>query len=156
MLASALLVATGCSRQEFEDRTAVVELDGRADHFEVASCGLDDTTAFVVGRADDGTVLQAVVGVEGPEDLDGVPASTAITVGSADRELAASGAEAWERRGGSGRPPGTITSARIRGSRIQVGGELESVATDGSSAPPATPGETIRFSLDARCDEVDG
>ena len=78
MLASALLVATGCSRQEFEDRTAVVELDGRADHFEVASCGLDDTTAFVVGRADDGTVLQAVVGVEGPEDLDGVPASTAI------------------------------------------------------------------------------
>ncbi len=131
----------------------MVTVDGDAATYQVVSCGLDGSTVFVVGRSERGAVLQAVVGVQGPDDLDGVVTATAVTVGTADSELAASGADSWERRGMTGRPPGLITSARIRGSRIQVGGDFESVDTDGTSTPPTSPGSLLSFALDARCDE---
>ena len=69
----------GCSRSEFEDRTAVVVLDGSRETYEVQACGLDGQTVFVVAEAPGGAVLQGVMGLE-DDDKTGVPASTGLTV----------------------------------------------------------------------------
>ena len=157
--AAALLLVVagvaGCSRSEFEDRTAVVSVGGSSQTYEVDSCGLDEQTVFVVARADDGAVVQAVMGLE-DDDKTGIPASTGITIDldptSEDTRVAAFGAESWERRGSVGAPPGSITSAKLRGSRIQFAGTV--VPVDAKDVP-VPDGEPQSFSLDARCDEVD-
>ena len=99
-------VLTGCGGPEFPDKAAVVTLGGDRRSFVVDSCGLDRRTLFVVGRADDGAVVQAVVGLEADRET-GVPASTGITVDldpqREDTRVAAFGAEAWERRGATAR-----------------------------------------------------
>lgn len=150
---AALLAAAACGREPaFEDRTARVTLDGTTTTFEVDGCLLDGQTAYVVGRSDDGATLQAVVGVE--DDLaTGVPGSTGVSViGARDTpSVAAFGPEAWVRRGQEGDPPGTITSARIRGSRIQAAGEAPEV---GAGDRPVGD-RTYALSFDARCDETD-
>ncbi|MGN6695411.1 MAG: hypothetical protein ACTHN0_14640, partial [Aquihabitans sp.] len=69
----------GCSKNEFEDRTAVVRVGGAMQTYEVESCGLDEQTVFVVGRADDGAIVQGVMGLK-KDDKTGIPASTGITV----------------------------------------------------------------------------
>ena len=153
--ALALLGATaGCSKDEFEDRTAVITVGGSSQTYEVDACGLDGQTVFVVARADDGAIAQGVMGLE-DDDETGVPASTGITVdldpGSDDTRVAAFGEEAWERRGSTGEAPGTIASAKLRGSRIQFSGEVVPVDADDVPVPDA---EASTFSLDARCDEV--
>jgi hypothetical protein len=147
--------AARCARNEFEDRTAVVTVDGTAADFDVASCGLDGQTLFVVARADDGAVVQAVVGLAA-DDQTGITASSGITV---DRDpttdtsrVAAFGAESWERRGKAGTPPGTIRSARLRGSRIQL--TASAVAVDAQDRP-VDRAEPVELSFDARCDETD-
>ena len=165
-LAALLAVATGCSRNEFEDRTAVLVVGGESTTLAVDSCGLDGTTVFVVGRGPGGVVVQAVVGVEDDERT-GIPASTGLTVDGASwanetpnsgvlaDSYGASGAESWSRRGQSGRAPGSITSAVIRGSRIQVAGRLEPLTPDGTVVPGrASDVPRIPFRLDARCDEA--
>lgn len=166
----------GCGRKEFADRTARVTVDGATTEYQVDSCGRDQSTVFVVGRADGGRILQAVVGLR-PDNRTGIPASTGITLtgvevartsttssaatGSAASgssvpavaELAAFGAESWARRGETGDPPGRIASARVRGSRIQVSGDLEPAPSPdaaGSAEPVRIP-----FTLDARCDRTD-
>ena len=152
----ALALVAGCGRDEFDDRTARVALGGRTTTFELDSCGLDGTTAYVVGRSDDGTVLQAVVGVEGDDGTTGVPASTGLTVAPRDTDaMVAFGAEAWTRRGESGEPPGRITSARIRGSRIQAEGEAVPVDDDGRPLDRPATANPVDVSLDARCDDPD-
>jgi hypothetical protein len=143
----------GCGIGEFEDRTAVVEVDRSTRTFEVDSCGLDGRTVFLVARDDDGTILQAVVGLEDDSD-DGIVASTGVTIDAdpdrLDTRSAAFGPEAWARRGETGAPPGRIDSARLRGSRIQFDGQL--VALDAFDDP--VPGAELQpFSVDARCDE---
>ncbi len=146
------LAALGCGREApFPDRTARVTLDGATTTFAVDACVLDGQTAYVVGRADDGQVVQAVVGVEGDGET-GVPASTGLTVMDGDTGVAAFGAEAWARRGEAGEPPGTVTSARIRGARIQARGRA--VPVDGADRPRA--GSEVEVAFDARCDERDG
>lgn len=146
----------GCSRNEFEDKTAVVKVGGSTQTYQVDSCGLDEQNVFVVARADDGAIVQGVVGLE-KDDETGVPASTGITIdqdpASEDTRVAAFGAEAWERRGSTGTPPGSIASARLRGSRIQFSGTA--VPVDAEDVPIPS-GEPQAFSLDARCDEADG
>lgn len=154
-LAAAVTVAVpvvgACGREPaFEDRTARVTIDGETTTFTVDSCGLDGETVFVVGRADDGEVVQAVVGVEADGET-GVPASTGVSVIADDGSYAAFGAEAWTRRGGQGGPPGTIDSARVRGARIQAGGQVEPV--DDADRP--TGGEPVDLGFDARCDADD-
>jgi hypothetical protein len=145
----------GCARNEFADRTAVVTIAGKAADYDVASCGLDGQTLFVVARADDGAVVQAVVGLA-DDDATGIPASSGITV---DRDpttetsrVAAFGAESWERRGKAGTPPGTVRSARLRGSRIQLA--ATAVAVDAQDRP-VDRAEPVYLSFDARCDETD-
>lgn len=159
-LVAALVVAASslvaCGKQEFADRTAQVSVDGDVATFEVDSCGLDEQTLFVVGRSDGGRILQAVVGLEA--DLEtGVPASSGLTVGLGigGIEVGAFGAESWERQGRTGPPPGRITSARLRGSRIQLAGDAVALDAEGDPATTATTdaGEVHPFSLDARCDE---
>lgn len=150
-VAVAALVAAGCSREPaFEDRTARVTVDGEATTFQVDACLLDGTTAYVVGRTDDGEVLQAVVGVEADGET-GVPASTGLTLTEGDQPLTAFGDEAWARQGETGDAPGDITSARIKGARLQFAGEGQPVAVDGSP----TSAEPVSLSFDARCDERD-
>lgn len=145
----------GCGKDEFADKTARVELSGRTTTFEVDSCGLDGRTAFVVGRSEGGSVLQAVIGV-GADERTGVTRSTGLSVIDDNVELAGFGQESWERRGLSGSAPGTITSARIRGSRIQAAGTLVPVDADGKpTATSSAAGSGTRFSLDARCDAAD-
>ena len=147
--------AGGCSRSEFEDRTAVVSIGGSQQTYAVDACGLEGQTVFVVARADDGAVVQGVMGLEN-DDKTGIPASTGITIdldASSDQtRLAAFGAESWERRGSTGRAPGRITSAKLRGSRIQFSGDAVPVDADDVPVPD---GEAQAFSLDARCDEAE-
>lgn len=146
-----MAATVGCSREPaFEDRTARVTVDGETTTFQVDGCGLDGTTVFVLGRTDDGEVLQAVVGVEADGET-GVPASTGLTVTQSDPPVAAFGAEAWARRRQDGPAPGTITSARVKGARIQSAGEAQ--PTDIDEQP--TSAAVVPFSLDARCDERD-
>ncbi|WP_426574832.1 hypothetical protein [Aquihabitans sp. McL0605] len=146
----------GCSKDEFADRTAVVAIGGTSQTYKVSSCGLDGQTVFVVARAPDGAVLQGVMGLK-KDDKTGITESTGATVdldpASTETRVAAFGTEAWERKGSTGPAPGSITSARLRGSRIQFAGEA--VPVDANDEP--TPdGKAERFSVDARCDEVDG
>jgi hypothetical protein len=151
----ALAATGGCARNEFADRTAVVTVDGRAVDHDVVSCGLDGRTLFVVTRADDGAVAQVVVGLAA-DRATGLPASTGITVDRDPRDdtsrVAAFGAESWARRGLDGTPPGTIRSARLRGSRIQVTGDVVAVDAQDHPVPRASPRS---FSFDARCDQRD-
>lgn len=147
----------GCGKDEFKDRTAVVQLGGSRVTYEIDSCGLDGQTVFVVGRAPDGAVLQGVMGLR-KDDTTGIPASTGMTVDldptSTDSRLAAFGAEAWERRGSSGAAPGSITSAKLHGSRIQFSGTA--VPVDADDQPVGVRGgDEQKFSVDARCDEVE-
>jgi hypothetical protein len=148
----AVAVLAGCGLGEFEDRTAVVELAGSTTAYDVDACGLDQRTVFVVARSETGAVLQAVMGLE-PESDDGVVASTGLTLDAdpdaTDTRVAAFGAEAWERRGSTGPPPGTIDSARLRGSRIQFDG---SVVPVDERDRPLPGGDALSFSVDARCD----
>lgn len=147
--------AAGCAKNEFEDKTAVITIGGSMQTYEVDSCGLDGHTVFVVAKADDGAIVQGVMGLE-DDDKTGVPASTGLTVDQDpsrdDTRVAAFGAEAWERRGSSGSAPGTISSARLRGSRIQFSGDV--VPVDAQDVPVPN-GKADSFSLDARCDEAD-
>ncbi len=143
--------AAGCSREPaFEDRTARVTLDGDTTTFQVDDCGKDGETVFVVGRTDDGAVLQAVVGVEDDGET-GVPTSTGFTVTEVDRPVSAFGEEAWARQGETGSPPGEVLSARVRGARIQAAGEAQPV--DITGAPTSV--DPVPFTLDARCDAED-
>jgi hypothetical protein len=162
-----LLLAAGCGRSEFEDRTARLTVGDVTSELDLDSCGLDGSTVFLVGRGPGAVVLQAVVGVE-DDGSTGVTASTGITVegGGWVREapnsavlaesLGASGVESWERRGQTGRAPGSISSAVVRGARIQVEGRLEPL--DASSGLPiaGSPADArlVPFRLDARCDET--
>lgn len=150
-LVAALLVGA-CSREvAFPDREARVDHGGRTTTFTLDSCGLDGTTAFLVGRTESGIVLQAVVGVEDDGET-GVPRSTGFEViGDADVDgggYGAFGEEAWDRREETGTPPGEITSARIRGARIQVEGRAVTLDPDGRPQG----GTLTEVSLDARCD----
>jgi hypothetical protein len=145
----------GCAKDEFADRTAVVDIGGSSQTYDVRSCGLDGHTVFVVARAPDGAILQGVMGLE-VDDKTGVPASTGVTVDldpSTDTSrVAAFGAESWERRGSTGPAPGSVTSARLRGSRIQFSGDVVPVDADDAPVPNSKPES---FSVDARCDKVD-
>jgi hypothetical protein len=49
---------------DVEDRTAQVKVGDRTSTYQVDSCGLDDQTVFVVGRADGGRILQGVLALE--------------------------------------------------------------------------------------------
>lgn len=165
------VVATvpGCSRKEFVDHTAKITVDGRTTTFTVDSCGLDRRTVFVVAHAPGGGVLQAVVGVR-QDHKTGVTDRTGLTVTSSSGwtttapnegvirsvTLAAFGPGAWQLRKGTGRAPGQITSARVRGSRIQVAGSLVQLDDQDQVVTPVT-GEPRRypFTLDARCDAKD-
>lgn len=156
----------GCSRNEFEDRTARLTVGDTTSTVQLDSCGLDGTTVFIVGRAPGDVVLQAVVGVE-DDGRTGVVTSTGLTVegggwlqeapnsGVLADSVGASGAESWERRGQTGRPPGSITSADVRGARIQVAGELEplDVTTGRPIASSPDDARSLPFRLDARCDD---
>jgi hypothetical protein len=153
----AIGVLASCGRGEFEDRTAVVEVGADRQTYQVDSCGLDDQTIFLVARSPSGAILQAVVGLE-DDDATGIVASSGATVDldptSTDTRVAAFGAEAWERRGSSGEPPGSVDAARLRGSRIQLSGEAADV--DALDRPVAGR-DPQPFSIDARCDlETDG
>ncbi len=137
----------GCGKSEFKDRTARITVDGRGTQYTVDSCGLDGHTLFVVGRADDGGVLQAVVGLS-KDRKKGVTASTGFSVTQGPTAVEAFGQESWHRRGKSGPPPGEVTSARLRGSRIQVAGQARFVDADEVPTGP----EPVEVSIAARCD----
>lgn len=154
-LVGIVAAAPGCGRHEFEDRTAVVSVGGSQQTYAVDSCGLDDRTVFVVARADDGALVQGVMGLE-RDGKTGIPASTGITIdldpSSDQTRVAAFGAESWARRGATGKAPGRITSAKLRGSRIQFSGDAVPVDADDV---PVADGDPQPFSLDARCDEAE-
>jgi len=155
VLVSSLLVGlvglAGCGG-EFEDRTAVVEIGGSRQTYQVDSCGLDGETVFLVARAPDGSVVQGVLGLA-DDGATGVTPSTGLTIDlkpdTDDTRVAAVGQEAWERRGAAGPPPGAIAAARLRGSRLQFDGEVVDVDAFDRPVPGAEPQP---FSVDARCD----
>lgn len=147
--ALAVLVSlAGCGRGDFPDRTAQVTIGVRTTTYDLDSCGLDGATAFAVGQSDGGAVLQAVLGLDAEKA--GVVESSGLTFSDDGVALAAFGAESWSRRGASGAAPGTISSARLRGSRIQISGAA--VPVDEKDQPTGS-GDPVPFSLDARCDQ---
>lgn len=148
------LVLASCGKDDFPDRQAIVEVDGRSTTFqlEVETCGLDGDTVFVLGHADGGAVLQAVVGVDPDDPTDAEPAASGITVSDGPIDLGAFGADAWKRRGEEGDAPGVVTDVAIRGARVQLEGEA--VELDDTGQPSGTEREA-RISLDARCDLLD-
>lgn len=147
LVGSLAVGATACGKDEFGDRTARVTVDGRTTGFHLDSCGLDRRTLFVVGRADDGSILQAVVGLAGDRKR-GLRASTGFSVIQGPTTVEAFGSESWARRGRSGPAPGTITSARLRGARIQVAGSARSVDDNQIATGP----DAVDVTIDARCD----
>ena len=166
-LVVAVAVGPACSRHEFADRSAKLTVDGKTATYTVDSCGLDQRTVFVVAKDPSGAVIQAVVGVQ-KDHQTGVPSRTGLTVTSSSGwtneapnqgvirtvELGAFGPGAWQLRKGLGSAPGTITSARIRGSRIQVAGSLEHLDDAGTAAADTVGSPDLApFKLDARCDE---
>jgi hypothetical protein len=149
----AFAALSGCSGGKgFADRTAVLTRDNTTLDLTVDACGLDGTTIRVLARADDGTVVQAVLGVLAKDHETGVPASTGITLMKGTTTVGAFGAEAWTRRDKTGAAPGTITAAALRGARIQFSGDL--VPLDDQD-DPITGGASSPFSFDARCDQHD-
>lgn len=148
----AVAALASCSKEPaFEDRTARVTWGSRTVSFEVDGCLLDGQTAYVVGRSETGATVQAVIGVEADGET-GVPESTGLTVDGLDAVgLAAFGSEAWERKGESGDAPGSIATARVKGSRIQATGEAVTTGADGQPLP----GEPRTITFDSRCDETD-
>lgn len=151
VLLSLVLVANACSRDGFEDRTAVVEVGDQTVHFEIDSCGLDETTLFVVGRSDAGEVLQAVVGLE-DDGSTGDPAATGATVEVGPDTYAAFGSISWSLREGPGSAPGSIAWSRLRGARVQLSGDAELV--DEADRPvTGADARSVPLRLDARCDE---
>ena len=144
------VLAAACTRDGFEDRTARVEMSGRIITYTIDSCGLDGTTAFVVGRASGGSVLQAVVGVKDGTST-GVISSSGFTFTDEGRENGAFGAESWSRRGEPGPAPGRITSAQVNGSRVLIIGEFEILDPDDI---PQKPAVTYPVTFEARCDQL--
>jgi hypothetical protein len=143
MVASLVSPLVGCAKDEFADRTARLDLNGTTVALDLESCGLDGETLFLVGRSSSGHVVQAVVALA-DDGTTGVVGGTGVSVDLDERAYEAFGADAWGRRGEAGEPPGEVGWARLRGSRIQVAGELDEV--DGPPVP---------FTLDARCDDRD-
>lgn len=145
--------AIGCSRDGFEDRTAVVKAGDERVRFQVDSCGLDGSTLFVVGRSGQGEILQAVVELEDDAST-GIPEGTGFTVDVGEDTLGAFGSTAWTLRAGRGAAPGSISWSRLRGARIQIAAEAEGVDADGRPVddPSSSP---VRVEMDARCDERD-
>ena len=154
--AIALVAAlAGCGKDEFADRSAVISIGGSSQTYAVRSCGLDHQTVFVVARAPDGAVVQGVMDLR-KDDKTGIRTSTGMTVDldphTDTTRLAAFGAGSWRRRGKTGPAPGTISTAHLHGSRIQFSGRA--VPVDAQDQP-VSEGKAERFSIDARCDEVD-
>lgn len=162
--AVALVVGLGGCSQDAEvvDRTATVQLGGAEQVYDVDSCGLDGETVFLVARSPGGAILQVVMGLDPDEveaaaedgaELDGTIASSGLTVdlqaSAEDTRVAAFGPEAWARRDGSGTPPGTVSSARLRGSRVQLSGSVQAVDATDRLLPGAEPQP---FRVDGRCD----
>lgn len=153
LLLAGTLVLSACGGDDLEDRTATVAIGERTTTFTIESCGLDETTLFVVARSSGGDVLQAVVGLE--DDLTtGLIDSTGLTVTDEGNDLAGFGKEAWARREGVGPPPGAITEANLRGSRIQARGRLVGL-DDTVAGTPELGTQEMAFTLDARCDDQD-
>lgn len=149
-VAASVLTACGGG---FEDRTASVVVGDDTTTFEVDSCGLEQATVFVVGRADGGRILQLVISLD-DDGATGISDSSGFTVDADDgTEFAAFGAEAWSRRAMTGPPPGEVVGARVEGSRIQASGRAVEVDADGR---PAAGGTAATVRLDARCDLDDG
>ncbi len=159
VLATAVALAIGlasCSDgPEFADRSAVVKVGSAGTSYRVTSCGLDGQTVFLVAETPDGAVLQAVLGLA-DDGATGVSASTGVTIDedptATDSRSAAFGPEAWDRRGSAGDPPGTVTAAALRGSRIQFSGTIDRVDAQDQVLPNTDP---LPFSVDARCDEAE-
>lgn len=145
------LVAVGCTEDRFEDHTAVVVVDGVTTTFTLDTCGLDDTTVFVVGRSTGGAVLQVVMGVNEDDHEEAIPDLTGISVTDGEGDRQAFGPDAWLVRDESSPAPGRIDEARVRGARIQVEGAFETSAPSGT--PGDTPGSPTPFTFDARCDQ---
>lgn len=144
------VVLVGCGGDQFKDRTARVTVGDGIRGFQVDSCGRDGATVFVVARADDGRVLQAVMGLSADRRR-AVRSSTGVTVTTRDgRELSGFGAEAWQRRDRTGDPPGSIAQARLRGSRVQIEGDLQ---PDNGTDTLERDAEATPFTVDARCDQ---
>ncbi|NLD76533.1 MAG: hypothetical protein GX643_07680 [Acidimicrobiales bacterium] len=149
-----LLVSVACSRDGFEDRTAVVEAGDRTVRYQVDSCGLDGSTLFVVGRSDQGEILQAVVELA-DDGSTGVAAASGFTADVGADLLASFGATAWSRRGGVGDPPGSVSWSRLRGARIQIAGEAEPLDEEGRQVASGSSTPAVRVEVDARCDQRD-
>ena len=155
-VAATVLVALGglggCSRKEFADRSAVVVVGDARTTFDIDSCGRDGRTIYVVGRAEAGGVVQAVMDLR-RDKATAVRSATGMTfdvdASSDDTRVAAFGPVAWRRRGGTGAPPGRIDSARLRGSRVQFDGQVQALDAQDRPVPGADP---QHFSFDARCD----
>ena len=169
LLGGALAVAlVGCGSDELADRTGRIELIGRTAELEIDSCGIDTDgpvvaddgvdasqraagTVFAVGRSQSGDVVQVVLELAEDSEEGAVLAATGVSFDFDGSSFGAFGPAAWRAREGKGVAPGEITSARVRGSRIQVSGEVQRLQGEGDEVSSVVP-NPMKFSFDARCD----
>lgn len=141
-MVAALLVA-GCAPDSMADDTAEISIDGAGESvFTLDACGVDDDTLLVLGSDDDDRVVQIAVGVVA--DGDGFVADDAIvgvTIDGDGSSFAAFTPVAWDRRGGTGDAPGSVTSVELRGSRLSISARAESET-----------GTSVAVAIESRCD----
>lgn len=132
------VVLAGCSTGDgLEPLQVRLETPDRRTTLDIDGCGRDDDV-IVLGASSASVLVQLLLVLDG-EDVD--LEASGVTVTLADRgALGAGDADAIQAEA----PPGTITSARVRGDRIDVVADARPV-TAGSDLEPG------ELRLSARC-----
>jgi hypothetical protein len=147
-----VLAAAGCRAPSGPaTNTAEVAVGGDDHTVRLESCGRDGAMIFLVGEGN-GVVLQVAIEVEGErgeETAETSGAGVSVVFEEDDRAVGAFGADAAERAGVPGDPPGTIESVRIDGSRVRISAQAEVLDRDNRGTGEAAG----RLTVDANCPE---
>lgn len=128
------------------DNTAEVSVDGADESvFTLEACGVDEDTLLVLGRDEEDRVLQVAVGVVAEDDrFVAVDDEVGVSIDGDGSSVVSFTPRAWDKRGGAGDAPGSITSVELRGSRLSISAQAESA-----------PGTTVQVDIESRCDGDD-
>lgn len=144
IVASALL--GGCrERDDLAGDTVRVTLPERTAELEVISCGLDDDV-FVLGAASADVFVQLLLTTVGEEDdVEIDTGSSAVSVEVARQDVIGAGAPSLLQVPAG--VPGEISSASIRGDRVEVTADARSIGDERSTG-------STRVTIEARCPAV--
>ena len=150
LLAILLIVTSGAvggcrERNDLAGDTVRVTLPERTAELEVISCGLDDDV-FVLGASSSDVFVQILLTVVGEgDDVEVDIASSALSVDIAREDVLAAGSSSLlQVQPGV---PGEISSASIRGDRVDLTADARSIGEDRA-------GGSTALTVEARCPAV--